>query len=150
MTCNDLVKEPLNQLLTDHHYQGPDIELNFEKLNGYMKGFIDLVFEHDGRYYVADYKSNFLGSDNSAYQYEHCEQAMFDHQYHLQLLIYSLALHRYLKQHLNDYSYIDHFGGGYYLFIRGMSSGDPQPNGIYFHRPEAAVIDQLEGLFGHG
>lgn len=150
MTCNDLIKGPLNQLLINHQYQKQGIELNFDKLNGYMKGFIDLVFEYDGRYYVADYKSNFLGSDNMAYHRDCCEQAMFDHHYYLQLLIYSLALHRYLKQYLSGYSYVDHFGGAYYLFIRGMASSDPQPNGIYFHRPEAEVIDQLEGLFGHG
>lgn len=150
MTCDGLVKEPLNQILHTNNYLAPGSELGFEKLTGFMKGFIDLVFEHEGRFYVADYKSNYLGAENSAYQHRQCEQAMYDHQYHLQLLIYSLALHRYLTQHLPDYRYAEHFGGAYYLFIRGMSSNDSQPNGIYFHRPEAEVIGQLEAMFGNG
>jgi hypothetical protein len=74
-------------------------------LNGMFKGFIDLTFEHDGRYYVADYKSNWLGPDDSAYTQDAMEQSILEHRYDLQYVLYLLALHRQLKARLPDYDY---------------------------------------------
>lgn len=118
--------------------------LRIDDCRGFMNGVIDLVFEHDGRYYLADYKSNHLGYTLDAYSPEALSQAMFDRRYDLQYLIYTLALHRYLKLRLVNYDYEQHFGGVYYLFLRGMRPEHSNDYGIYFDRPEAELIESLD------
>lgn len=122
--------------------------LGFYPVQGMLKGFIDLVFEHEGRYYVLDWKSNHLGNDPSAYQGQALEQAMAEHRYDLQYQLYALALHRFLRSRVQDYEYDQHFGGVYYVFLRGM---DRQPeHGVFYARPEFAMIDELDQLIdGH-
>jgi exodeoxyribonuclease V beta subunit len=117
--------------------------LHFADLTGFMKGFIDLVFEHDGRYYIVDYKSNYLGRSQQAYQADELEQAMVSHDYPLQYLIYSLALHRYLKLRLADYDPQQHLGGVYYLFIRGMKPEWGQA-GVFYDQPSAELLDAFD------
>ena len=114
---------------------------------GLITGIIDLVFEYDGRFYLADYKSNFLGTDMRDYDSEHLQQAMYDRRYDLQLLIYSIALHRYLRQRIPDYDYQRHFGGAYYLFLRAMRPQTGAKYGVHFERPPLAEIDALDKLF---
>ncbi|POA17565.1 exodeoxyribonuclease V subunit beta [Pseudomonas sp. FW300-N1A1] len=114
------------------------------KLNGMFKGFIDLTFEHEGRYYVADYKSNWLGADDSAYTEQAMEQSMLDHRYDLQYVLYLLALHRQLKARLADYDYDRHMGGALYLFLRGTQAAS---QGVYFTRPPRTLIERLDRLF---
>lgn len=121
-------------------------DYQFEQLNGMIKGFIDLMFEFDGKYYVADYKSNHLGDNYDDYHYSAMEQAMTGHDYHLQAILYTLALHRWLKYKLPNYDYQNHIGGAYYLFIRGMSQAIPG-NGVYFVLPEKSMIEELDDLF---
>ena len=147
LSCNQLQAPAMNQLLLENDYIQADQHLDFVKINGFLKGFIDLVFEFDNQYYIADYKSNYLGDDFSAYTVETCRQAMFDHHYHLQYLIYTLALHRYLKSRIKEYQYEKDFGGVYYLFLRGMSATKAPGFGVYFHKPEYHIIQQLDGLF---
>ncbi|MDB6443251.1 exodeoxyribonuclease V subunit beta [Pseudomonas sp. 21TX0197] len=113
-------------------------------LNGMFKGFIDLTFEHDGRYYVADYKSNWLGADDAAYTSQAMEQSILDNRYDLQYVLYLLALHRQLKARLPDYDYDRHVGGALYLFLRGTRATS---QGVYFTRPARALIEQLDRLF---
>lgn len=113
-------------------------------LNGMFKGFIDLTFEHDGRYYVADYKSNWLGVDDMAYTAQAMEQSILDNRYDLQYVLYLLALHRQLKARLPDYDYDRHVGGALYLFLRGTRSAS---QGVYFTKPPRALIEQLDRLF---
>ncbi|ROM89347.1 exodeoxyribonuclease V subunit beta [Pseudomonas brassicacearum] len=113
-------------------------------LNGMFKGFIDLTFEHAGRYYVADYKSNWLGADDSAYTEQAMEQSMLDHRYDLQYVLYLLALHRQLKARLADYDYDRHMGGALYLFLRGIRAPG---QGVYFARPPRELIERLDRLF---
>jgi exodeoxyribonuclease V beta subunit len=108
-----------------------------------MKGFIDLVFEFDGRFYIADYKSNWLGDTMPDYSRARLDEEMIKHGYPLQYLIYSLALHRYLDLRLPDYDPEQHFGGAYYLFIRGMKPEWGQA-GVYFERPPVAVLEALD------
>ncbi|HEX6592840.1 MAG TPA: exodeoxyribonuclease V subunit beta, partial [Moraxellaceae bacterium] len=79
--------------------------LDFPLLSGYLKGFIDLIYRHDGRYYVLDYKTNWLGADDSAYTPARLQQAMADSHYYLQYWLYVLALHRHLKTVKKDYDY---------------------------------------------
>ena len=114
------------------------------QLNGMMKGFIDLVFEHDGRFYVLDYKSNWLGASDEAYRGETMQAAVLAHRYELQYLFYLLALHRLLKVRLPDYDYDRHVGGALYLFLRG--SGAPS-RGVFAARPNRAVIEALDAAF---
>ncbi|WP_258808214.1 exodeoxyribonuclease V subunit beta [Pseudidiomarina sp. CB1] len=114
-------------------------------LNGMLKGFIDLVFEWQGKYYVADYKSNYLGADATAYSEEAMEHKILESRYDLQFVIYTLALHKLLKARLGDtYDYDKHVGGSVYLFLRGYEA---ESAGAYFHRPARALIEQLEQCF---
>jgi exodeoxyribonuclease V beta subunit len=114
---------------------------------GMMKGFIDLIFVHQGKYYIADWKSNHLGSTYADYSQEKITDEMEKHNYFLQYYIYSAALNRYLKQRLgSSYSFEKHFGGVYYFFVRGMN---PQKGGtgIFRDRPEKCVIEKLDQYF---
>ncbi|HBX4701153.1 exodeoxyribonuclease V subunit beta [Klebsiella pneumoniae] len=120
--------------------------LDFRQVRGMLKGFIDLVFRHEGRYYLLDYKSNWLGEDREAYTRPAMEQAMRAHRYDLQYQLYSLALHRYLRHRLADYDYDRHFGGVIYLFLRGMD-GQEGGQGIFTTRPVRPLIDSLDQLF---
>jgi len=113
-------------------------------LNGMFKGFIDLSFEHEGRYYVADYKSNWLGSDETAYTAEAMTAAILEHRYDLQYVLYVLALHRQLKARLPGYDYDEHVGGAVFLFLRGVQAAS---QGVYFVRPERELIEELDALF---
>ena len=113
-------------------------------LNGMLKGFIDLVFEHEGRYFVADYKSNWLGPDDGAYTGEAMRDAILANRYELQYVLYLLALHRLLKARLPGYDYDRHVGGAVYLFLRGSRA--PR-GGVHFERPPKALIEALDCLF---
>ncbi|MEN8213170.1 MAG: exodeoxyribonuclease V subunit beta [Pseudomonadota bacterium] len=145
---NQLSADGLNGLLREmRSYRSEQPRLGFNRVDGMMKGFIDLVFEHQGRFYVADYKSNHLGHSFEDYQQAALMQAIGEHRYDLQYLIYTVALHRYLQQRLSGYDYETHFGGVYYLFLRGMDPHHGAERGIYYDRPESALIDRLDGLF---
>lgn len=122
--------------------------LEFDYLKGMLKGFIDLTFEWQGRYYVLDYKSNYLGDDLAHYNQEAMEQAMADHRYDVQLVLYTLALHRLLKLTLPGYNYDEHMGGGFYLFLRGMSNDSEF--GQFFHKPNRQLIEALDALISGG
>jgi exodeoxyribonuclease V beta subunit len=113
-------------------------------LQGLMKGFIDLVFRHQGRYCIVDYKSNHLGPSLAHYQSEALAECMESHQYSLQALIYTLALHRFLGSRLIDYRYEDHVGPVYYLFLRAMDPAYPPGSGICVLRPDASLIEALD------
>jgi exodeoxyribonuclease V beta subunit len=114
------------------------------ELNGMFKGFIDLTFEHQGRYYVADYKSNWLGGNDQAYDAEAMAETMLNKRYDLQLCLYLLALHRQLKLRLAGYDYEQHMGGAVYLFVRGHQA---PTHGVHFERPPRQLIEQLDQLF---
>ena len=139
------LKKVLQQTAKDSVWQKLANDLYFQDLTGFMKGFIDLVFEYEGRFYIADYKSNHLGSDPSQYQGEALQNAMLSHSYPLQYLIYSLSLHRHLKLHLPNYDPELHFGGVYYLFLRGMQPEWSQ-TGVYFDRLDRQLLEALDKL----
>jgi exodeoxyribonuclease V beta subunit len=90
---------------------------------------------------VADYKSNWLGSDDGAYTREAMEVAIASHRYDLQYVLYVLALHRQLRLRLPDYDYDRHVGGALYVFLRA-----PQ-QGAYLARPHRELIERLDALF---
>ncbi len=140
--------QALNQLLIKHDplsKQAP--QLSFSRIKGMLKGFIDLVFVKDNRYYVLDYKSNHLGDSVDDYNSAAMTDAMIDHRYDFQYQLYSLALHRFLQTRLVDYDFEQHFGGVYYLFLRGMDKTNQQRQGIFYNRPSHAFIEQLDELF---
>jgi exodeoxyribonuclease V beta subunit len=120
----------------------PSVEQSL--LNGMFKGFIDLTFEYEGRYYVADYKSNWLGADDEAYTQEAMASAVLENRYDLQYVIYLLALHRQLKARLPDYNYDRHMGGAFYLFLRGNRAAS---KGVFFDRPPRELIEGLDLSF---
>jgi exodeoxyribonuclease V beta subunit len=115
--------------------------LAFEPMRGQLKGFIDLIFRHDDRYYVADYKSNYLGDQISDYQPAALVEAMEHHQYDLQYWIYTIAVDQYLSRRIPNYDYETHFGGVYYLFLRGMN-GKADGEGVFFTRPEKSQLEK--------
>lgn len=142
-----LTAERLDALIRQYDPLSADTPpLDFRQVRGMLKGFIDLVFRHEGRYYLLDYKSNWLGEDREAYTRPAMEQAMRAHRYDLQYQLYSLALHRYLRHRLADYDYDRHFGGVIYLFLRGMD-GQEEGQGIFTTRPVRPLIDGLDQLF---
>lgn len=120
--------------------------LDFQQVRGMLKGFIDLVFCWQGKYYLLDYKSNWLGEESSAYTLEAMTQAMAEHRYDLQYQLYTLALHRYLRHRLANYDYQRDFGGVIYLFLRGVDKQYPG-NGIFSCRPELGLIEGMDRLF---
>ena len=145
------VKQPFtaqkfNQYLQNYRHSETLPQLNFFTLQGMMKGFIDLIFVHNGKFYIADYKTNYLGDLPEDYNETNVHQAMLDAYYDVQYLIYSVALMRYLKFRMPNFNYDEHFGGIFYLFVRGMShSGN---HGIYFRKPKEEDIVALDQLMG--
>ncbi len=111
------------------------------QLHGMLMGFTDLVFEHEGRYWVLDYKSNHLGADDAAYTTQALDAAMAQHRYEVQAALYMLALHRLMRARLGDaYDPSLHLGGAVYLFLRGIDG----PAGGCCTLP--APIELLDGL----
>jgi exodeoxyribonuclease V beta subunit len=121
---------------------------NQDDLKGYLTGFIDLVFESDNKFYVVDYKSNYLGSNFTDYSTEKLQEAIQHHYYDLQYLLYSVALIKYLQITVDGFDYKKHFGGVAYLFTRGINSEAGQ--GVYTNQPEQQLMEQMMSEFyGH-
>jgi exodeoxyribonuclease V beta subunit len=131
----------LDQLIGQHIHPGLARQaLQPRQLEGMLTGFMDLVLEFEGRFYVLDYKSNKL----SAYDPAHLRQAIVAHRYDVQYTLYLLALHRLLKSRLPNYDYDLHIGGALYWFIRGV---DQPGAGLYLQQPPKALIDALDTAF---
>lgn len=144
--------EQLCRLVETHSELGkePLAGLDFNMLEGFMRGFIDLVFQFQGRFYVVDYKSNWLGPDFQDYRPEYLNKAMTAGCYHLQYLIYTVAVHRYLTWRLPDYDYDRHFGGVRYLFLRGMRPELGLQCGQFADRPSKRLITVLDRYLQKG
>lgn len=122
--------------------------LAWPEFDGYLRGFIDAVFFDGERYFLIDYKSNHLGARPNDYLPDHLVAPMIEHDYVLQYLLYTVALDRHLASRIADYDYERHFGGAYYLFLRGLAESHPAGCGIFFDRPEARVVERVAGLLG--
>lgn len=125
---------------------------SYASLKGMMHGFIDLVFEHEGKYFLCDYKSSHLGDNLDDYSQASLHENIERNHYDLQYLIYSVALHRYLKASLEDYDPKTHFGGSYYLYLRGMKASDMKQDnefqsGVYFRQIELSTLEKFDALF---
>jgi exodeoxyribonuclease V beta subunit len=125
-------------------------QVSAEHLEGFLKGFVDLIFEWRGRYYLADYKSNWLGQSEADYHPLALQRSMLEHAYPLQYALYTLALHRFLRLRLAGYDYERHMGGVYYLFLRGINPQAQPGSGVVAERPGAGFIAELDRLVGGG
>ncbi len=138
----------LDRLVTAHTLDArPRQALLADRINGLLKGFVDLVAEYRGRYYVVDYKSNKLGTDAGAYTPTAMRDSVLRERYDLQYAIYTLALHRQLRARLPGYDYERHMGGVAYLYLRGIGDAG---GGVHAERLPLALIDALDRLFAEG
>lgn len=113
-------------------------------LHGMLMGFADLVFVHEGRYWVLDYKTNYLGTDGSAYHAAALQQAMLQHRYDVQAALYLLALHSLLQSRLGEaYDPAQQLGGALYFFLRGM---DGPAQGVHVVPPMLELLEALQAL----
>jgi exodeoxyribonuclease V beta subunit len=119
--------------------------LHFDPIKGFMNGFIDLLFRFNDRYYLIDWKSNWLGSQPEDYGPEGMHRAMLEHNYFLQYHLYTLAADLFLEKRLPGYEYQTHFGGVYYIFLRGIDPREPS-RGIFRDRPAVETVRSLRGL----
>jgi len=126
----------------------PEIEFTTDpEIEGLIHGFIDLFFEHNGKYYIIDWKSNFLGNRLEDYNQEGLVAGMKGSNYYLQYYLYTIAVKRYLSHKLPNFDYERDFGGAIYVFLRGVRKND-NSTGIYFDRPLKERIEALELVFG--
>lgn len=140
-----LAASELNRLMNLHEPRAP---LGFATIRGMLSGFIDLVFEYQGRYFIADFKSNHLGSRIEDYAPARLEHSIAEHRYDLQYVLYSVALQRFLRARLGaGYDPAAHFGGVYYLYLRGVRRASGADYGVFHTRPSRVLIDALDALF---
>ncbi|MEP6955615.1 MAG: 3'-5' exonuclease, partial [Chthoniobacterales bacterium] len=138
---------PIAEFTTEKLARVSRIErLQFQQISGFMNGFIDLVFEHEERFYFADWKSNWLGPNPNAYTARAVQAEMERHSYNLQLCLYTVALHRYLRLRQPGYDYDQHFGGAFYIFLRGIDPAQPA-QGVYHKRLERDLVERLSAVF---
>jgi len=151
LPCQGLHAPKLHSLMLHHGLQIPYYQ--FDTLEGYLKGFIDLVFEHNGRWYVLDWKSNHLGDSPQDYASQAIQAEMDNQGYVLQAVLYSLALHRFLKQRLSDYAPSTHLGGALYVFLRGFrqewcnTMKEGEAPGLWSFHPTEVLLNDLDALF---
>ena len=118
-------------------------ELGFSPVQGFIRGFIDMVFRYGEKYYLIDWKSNYLGDSPADYSRAALQKAMIEHYYILQYHLYTVALHRYLAMRSADYDYDKHFGGVYYYFVRGINPEYGPEYGIYRDKPSKNMVTAL-------
>lgn len=119
------------------------------ELSGFVKGFIDLAIKvgdgADAKFYVIDYKSNFMGISYDDYDEKSVSLNMLEHCYDVQYLFYSLAMHRFLQHRIENYDYEKHFGGVIYLYLRGMQENSS--NSVVYTKPKLEHIEELSRIF---
>ncbi|MBB5360597.1 exodeoxyribonuclease V beta subunit [Rhodanobacter sp. ANJX3] len=140
----------LRQLCIAHGQ--PDVvpaSLDATTLNGMLTGFADLIVQWDGRFHVLDYKTNWLGARQHDYTGASLDAAMAEHHYPLQALLYTVALHRYLRQRMDGYTAERHLGESWYLFVRaiGLEPAEKPGLGVWRHRWPPTLIEALDDAF---
>jgi exodeoxyribonuclease V beta subunit len=121
-------------------------KLQFSPMRGFMKGFIDMVFTFQNKFYLVDWKSNYLGNQTLHYGQVELTRIMHEDYYILQYLIYTVALNQYLTQRVPLYDYNTHFGGAFYIFLRGVDSDFGPKYGIYQDRPAKKLVEELSDV----
>ena len=145
LPLNGMDRASLARCFTAHGYRH-GIPESSSDIDGFLHGFVDVVAQHGERWYVMDYKSNWLGDNIHAYSGQALRDAMAAHGYAAQYLFYLTALHRFLRLRLPDYDYERHIGGVFYLFLRGMSPDLPG-NGVYHDAPTRECIEAIDACF---
>jgi exodeoxyribonuclease V beta subunit len=131
----------LDRLIQSHVFAGSHRPaLQARVMHGMLTGSMDLVLQHDGRYWVVDYKSNKLSNYNPAA----LQDVVLHKRYDVQYVLYTLALHRLLKVRLSGYDYDQHIGGAVYIFMRGIEA---KGAGVHVCKPPKTLIDALDALF---
>ncbi|MFM7784853.1 MAG: PD-(D/E)XK nuclease family protein, partial [Gammaproteobacteria bacterium] len=143
----------LDALLRAHEPIARDAPvLRARSVRGILKGSIDLVAFHAGRYYLIDYKSTRLGESAAQYTQARIEEDIRSHRYELQYTLYTVALVRLLRARLGPaFDYGQHVGGAIYLYLRALGGGlaaDGTPAGVFLRRPEPALIAGIEAMLG--
>ncbi|AWH90350.1 exodeoxyribonuclease V subunit beta [Buchnera aphidicola (Melanaphis sacchari)] len=118
-------------------------QVSFNPLQGILKGVIDLIFIVDKKYYILDYKSNYLGENNESYSSKNIKKEIIKNRYDLQYQFYTVAINTYLSKKINEYHYKTHFGGVFYIFLRGIKN----KNSIFYTYPNYLLIKKLTRLF---
>ena len=111
---------------------------------GIMNGLMDMFFEHNGKYYILDWKSNYLGDDLNDYTPDKLNEAMNENNYHLQYLIYTYAAKKFLEFKIKNFNYEEQFGGVIYFFLRGVREGSDK--GIFTAKPSLSEINALDTI----
>jgi exodeoxyribonuclease V beta subunit len=140
--------EQLLALIRDKRSSPAAKPVALSRIEGFLKGFIDLVFEFDGRFYIVDWKSNSLGHRVEDYGPAALRREITEHGYDLQYHLYTVALDKYLRTRLANYDYEKHFGGVRYIFLRGVTPEQPEL-GIFRDRPPAEKIARLSARLGN-
>lgn len=137
----------LNSALVKSKSDGRSIQSRSDYVKGMMNGFIDLFFEYEGKYYILDWKSNFLGDHPDYYRPTELLKAMNENNYHLQYLIYAVAIRKYLSLKITDFDFDRDFGAVIYVFLRGVHPDYPE-NGFYIQNVMAQELDEIERALG--
>lgn len=161
LPCRDFRVNVLNEICHDFYKSEissyklasvPDLpDLKKSNFKGFMNGSLDLVARFDtiegSKFFMVDYKSNYLGNSFSRYTQENILKSVFESRYDVQILFYSLALYRFLKNTVHNFSYEKDFGGVIYLYLRGMNSSDTVSPGQFYVKPSEKIIQRLSSLF---
>jgi exodeoxyribonuclease V beta subunit len=137
----------ISRWLSQH--RNKSTEFSNDSLKGFLTGFIDLIVEFNKKFYIIDYKSNYLGKSFEDYSFLNLEKSVQHHYYDLQYLLYTVAFTRFLQNKIPDFDYSRDFGGVAYIFIRGMKP-DEAGQGVYFNKPDKKLIDEILSEFSHG
>ena len=140
--------EQLVKLIRDQKISPAKPSAKSPRIEGFLKGFIDLIFQFDGRFYIVDWKSNLLGHHVEDYTPAAMQREITERGYDLQYHLYAVALDKYLRARLADYDYEKHFGGIRYIFLRGVTPEKPEL-GIFRDRPAAGKIARLSARLGN-
>lgn len=145
LRANALNTQSIDALCSEQIFPGRGRgKLQASQLHGMLMGFVDLVFEQGGRYWVMDYKSSRLGLQDQDYSLDALQHEMLLRRYDVQALIYQFALHRLLQKRLGAaYDPEQHLGGAIYLFVRGIN-GPAQ--GVCWVAPSGACMHTLEKI----
>lgn len=139
----------ISQMDLDKLYeiQTESVQFSFKNVDlyGILNGKIDLFFEHDNKYYILDWKSNYLGDAADDYTPEHLGEAMNENNYHLQYYIYTMATKRFLESKITNFDYDTQFGGVIYLFLRGVRAD--ASTGIFTTKLTLDTVKKMEEAF---
>ncbi|QCI20582.1 exodeoxyribonuclease V subunit beta [Buchnera aphidicola (Brachycaudus cardui)] len=116
----------------------------FNPITGILRGFIDLFFIYNKKYYILDYKSNWLGKDNNFYSMQSIKKEIINRRYDIQYQIYTVAIHKYLEKKIKNYNYQKDFGGVFYIFLRAVNN--QENHGIFYTMPNYSLIKKLVTL----